>query len=131
MTDGMFKLGTFRRNGGPSFVGLVAGDHALDVAPAMGGLLDDWDRSFEALQERAQRFDRERAEALADLRFLPPVPHPSKILNAAANYRGHVAEMQGFNPGGAAVAAKPTDVEPYLFLKAASALSGAYDDIVI
>jgi hypothetical protein len=32
MTNGTFKLGTFRRGSGPSFVGLVVGDHALEVA---------------------------------------------------------------------------------------------------
>lgn len=129
-----FKLGTFRRDGGTPFVGLVVGERAIEVATTMSEVLDDWDRSFETLQKRAERFEDARAVPLADLKFLPPVPRPSKILNAASNYRGHVAEMQAWNPGGGHVAQAKTgnsDVEPYLFLKAPSSLAGAYDDIVI
>jgi len=129
-----FKLGTFAHNGGKPFVGLVIGDKAIEVGGSMAALLDDWDRSFDTLQRQAQRFDDSRAVALNALKFLPPVPRPGKILNAASNYRGHVAEMQNWNPGGGAVAQAKSGnstIEPYLFLKAATSLAGAYDDIVI
>ena len=128
-----FKLGTFAHGGKP-FVGLVIGEKATEVGGSMAALLNDWDRSFDTLQRAAQRFDDGRALALKDLKFLPPVPRPGKILNAASNYRGHVAEMQNWNPGGGAVAqakSGASNIEPYLFLKAATSLTGAYDDIVI
>ena len=129
-----FKLGSFARADGARFVGLVVGDKALEVGRSMHDLLDDWDKSFEALIKQAQRFDESRAVPLSALKFLPPVPRPSKILNAASNYAGHVAEMRNWNPGGEHVAqakSGKSEVQPYLFLKAASSLTGAYDPIVI
>jgi 2-keto-4-pentenoate hydratase/2-oxohepta-3-ene-1,7-dioic acid hydratase in catechol pathway len=129
-----FKLATVVHNGGKPFVALVIGDKAIEVGGSMAALLEDWDRSFDSLQRAAQRFDQSRAIALDALTFLPPVQRPGKILNAASNYRGHVAEMQNWNPGGGHVAQAKSgnsNVEPYLFLKATTSIAGAYDDIVI
>jgi 2-keto-4-pentenoate hydratase/2-oxohepta-3-ene-1,7-dioic acid hydratase in catechol pathway len=77
------------------------------------------------------------ATDLASLRHLPPISRPGKILHAAANYREHVAEMTAYN-----VSAGNSDpdarfrgnkdlAEPYLFLKASSAITGPYDDIAL
>lgn len=57
---------------------------------------------------------------LADVRLGPPVADPSKIVCIGLNFKGHAAE-QG----------KPWPEQPLLFAKAASALCGPADDIVL
>ena len=59
---------------------------------------------------------------------------PGKIFNAAQNFQEHVDEMlrAGMTPaGGPQFTGEKTTSHPYLFLKAPSALAGAYDDIAI
>jgi 2,4-diketo-3-deoxy-L-fuconate hydrolase len=56
----------------------------------------------------------------ADARIAPAIARPSKIVCVGLNYRDHAAET------GAQV---PT--EPVLFMKATSAITGPYDDLVI
>ena len=134
MADKPFKLGTFARAVGKPFVGLVMADRVLEVGPSMAALLEDWERSFDSLAKLADGFERHRTVPVDGFKVLPPVPSPSKILNAASNYRGHVVEMQSWNPGGGKVAeakSGKSEIEPYLFLKSPSSLTGAYDDIVI
>ncbi len=53
-------------------------------------------------------------------RLGPPIERPSKIVCAGQNYIEHAKEMGGELPS-----------EPALFLKATSAWSGPYDDVVI
>ncbi|RJT41449.1 FAA hydrolase family protein [Mesorhizobium waimense] len=163
MTDITFKIGTFSTGGRRPFAGLVIGDLVVDVAEAlasarrhtgweppatpdlgsMDAILGDWERHFEILQTLAGKIAAEgrggfqdAAHAWADLRVLPPVPHPSKILNSAANYSGHVKEMRSYTTTNnldpaKAFSGKKDGAEPYLFLKAPSALCGAFDDIVL
>ena len=75
--------------------------------------------------------------ALASLKTLPPIARPPKILHSAANYPEHVKEMGAYTKSqGNVEKAKvftgdKTKARPYLFLKASSALIGAYDDIVM
>ena len=154
----MFALGTFAGEDG-AFVGLVVGQkifalpalHAtwrashggddLPGAASLLGLLEQWDESFPRIEELA-RFAAGERENIADvapatLRYLPPVLRPGKILHSAANYREHVAEMAAYNVSGgnndpnARFAGEKSRAEPYLFLKASSALTGPYDDIVL
>ena len=158
MTDGSFKLGTFKA-AGRRFAGLVLDETVIDLgaaapawdrpAPASGvasllAMLGDWDRSFEWLQELA-RFaaagDRlgGATHRLAELKVLAPIQRPPKMLYAAANYREHVMGMRKTfrNEGLAAIDPakdyKPDKQhsQPYLFAKAVTALSGPYDDIEI
>ncbi len=159
MTDTSFKLATVQTQGLP-FVLLVVGDQgwALDGlyrawrqgrrggaivgANSIRQLLDDWEPNFEALCAMAEFAAGGNAppELISDegsIRFLPPILDTGKMMYAAANYGGHIREMV------AAGTAKTDEerenmldrdkgrVRPYSFLKAASALSGAYDDIVI
>lgn len=145
--DAPFKLGTFA-SGGRRFVGVVVGEGAFELAPAAArhapglpaealiDLLEDWDRNFDRLGALVAALAREGAEPspLAGLRALPPVPRPSKILNAAANYSGHLAEMAKYAASGgtdpaAVYKGDKASSEPYLFFKAPSALTGAFDDI--
>ena len=163
MADTMFRLGTFRLAHARPFVGIVVGTRVLELGAgeaayrgAHGGeiglhahdmvaLLGDWDRNFEVMREIVAHFfegDKDLGPVmgsvhdLGDLRTLAPVQHPSKILNAAANYSGHLAEMQTYTRTGGLDAAnvykgdKATS-RPYLFLKAPSSLTGAFDDIVL
>lgn len=53
-------------------------------------------------------------------RIGPPVARPSKIVCVGKNYLDHAKEMGGDLP-----------VEPALFMKASSAFSGPYDDVVL
>jgi 2,4-didehydro-3-deoxy-L-rhamnonate hydrolase len=109
-------------------------------------MLQDWARSFAGLQalrafvgEEGVGSDRlsGAVSTLAQLKVLPPVRRPSKILNAAANYSGHVAEMRQYTLTGGNVdkerifKGEKEKSYPYLFLKAPSALTGAFDDIVL
>jgi 2,4-diketo-3-deoxy-L-fuconate hydrolase len=158
MSERKFVLGTFSAAEDREFVGAVVGNRVIPItelasagvaARALGSigtmadLLEEWERNFALVCdavaiEIAAAGEHVRASyALAALRVHPPVPRPGKILNSAANFRGHVKEMATYThsagsfdrsksfTGDKAVA------QPYLFLKAPSALIGAYDDIVL
>ena len=157
-----FSLGTFRLADRKPFVALVVGETAIELASLheryMGSaragagrletcaslleILEDWDRHFAVLQAMHD-FAREEGtrslttHALVALRPLPPVIRPSKILNCAANYSGHLAEMRQYTLSGGNVdpsaiyKGDKSTAQPYLFLKAPSSLIGAFDDIVL
>lgn len=159
MTDTPFKLATVHIGRAP-FVMMIVGDQgwALDGlykawregkrGGALAGvtsirlLLDDWDPNFEALCAMADFVAAGNApsELIVDMdaiHYLPPIYSPGKMMYAAANYGGHIREMV---EAGTAKTEEERDsmldrdkarVRPYSFLKAASALSGAYDNIVI
>lgn len=163
MSDIEFKLGTFSNNGGGPFVGLVIGEKiytlstVVEAAEAQGGgkgptttagiyeMLADWDANFDALCAVADFVandgrgdaDWDCVATLSDLRVLPPILNPSKMIYAAANYGGHIREM--LNAGTARTEEERENmldrdkarVRPYSFLKAPSSLAGAFDDIVI
>jgi 2,4-diketo-3-deoxy-L-fuconate hydrolase len=163
--DTTFKLGTFARRGQKPFVGLVLQDRIVDlraVRATFGGargegaplaaanslmdILDDWERAFPALQDYARRLAKEGlasdrlAGAVWDMAALdvrPAIPRPPKILNAAANFSGHLKEMRRYTETGMAsakeqiFAGEKARARPYLFLKTSSALCGAFDDVVL
>jgi 2,4-didehydro-3-deoxy-L-rhamnonate hydrolase len=123
-------------------------DHAGAKAGALGGaeglyeILQDWDANFAVLQEMVAFIEKEGVKSprfaaasarLADLRPFAPVLRPGKILNAAQNFQEHVDEMlrAGMSPAGQQFTGEKSTSRPYLFLKASSALAGAYDDIAI
>ncbi|HSV36772.1 MAG TPA: fumarylacetoacetate hydrolase family protein, partial [Ramlibacter sp.] len=166
MEHSFFALASYGHGHRPAFAALTIGEYAFEIAAthaayrqsawgragtlsATGSvleLLEDWSRNFAVLQAMAD-FIREEGPAsdrlaaavhLQDgLRPLPPVLRPSKILNCAANYSGHLAEMRQYTQTGGDV--DPARVyrgdkatsQPYLFLKAPSSLAGANDDIVM
>ncbi len=83
----MTRLISFRRpDGQPSF-GRLDGDtvHDLGAAGSPAFLKDVADQDFAALPATGQF-------ALADVRLLPVVPNPGKILCVGLNYATHVAE---------------------------------------
>jgi 2-keto-4-pentenoate hydratase/2-oxohepta-3-ene-1,7-dioic acid hydratase in catechol pathway len=90
----------------------VAGDLG---AGDVGDLFRRGPEAVDAIRQMASRLDSGTpiAEAEADLTFLPPVGHPSKIVCVGLNYRLHAQE------GGVAVPTKPV-----LFAKFPNALVG-------
>jgi 2-keto-4-pentenoate hydratase/2-oxohepta-3-ene-1,7-dioic acid hydratase in catechol pathway len=163
---GDFALGTFARADGKSFPAMVVGGRAIALAVAHGAyagsaragggllsgtssvldLLQEWERNFGVLQamfaflsDEGLDSDRVRA-AVSDidqLDVLPPIQRPSKILNCAANYGGHLKEMRSYTQTGGNVdpakifSGEKSAARPYFFLKAPSSLAGAYDNIVL
>ncbi len=101
MADTEFKLGTFAKNGGDPYVGLVIGEKIYPLSavteaygkrgPATTAgiqeMLDDWDVNFEALcaiadfvaDDARDPVDWGGAAALANLRVLPPILKPAKM----------------------------------------------------
>ena len=110
----------------------------------MLGIIEEWSRNFDVLQAIAEFIESEGRASdafrggihdLPSLRPLPPVLRPSKILNCAANYSAHLAEMRQYTLTGGNVdpskiyKGDKENAEPYFFLKAPSTLVGAFDDI--
>jgi len=101
---------------------IAAGAGRVDVS-AFG---EDYDEKFfgsRGIERLAAWYaeNRERCPQVGDgERIGPAICRPSKIVCVGRNYREHAAET------GADVPA-----EPLLFMKATSALSGPYDDVVI
>ena len=163
---GDFALGTFAHRDGKAFPGMVIGtqvvalalvhrayaDSAHGASGALSGvgsvldLLQDWNRNFAVLLAMSDFLLKEGlasdriAGAVSDLdqlSVLPPILRPSKILNCAANYNGHLKEMRSYTQSGGDV--DPAKIfkgdketaQPYFFLKAPSTLIGAYDNIVL
>ena len=137
-----FKLGTFAA-AGRRFTGMVIGESVHELAAPtteLMDLLEDWDRNFDILCGLAETIARDPAgspsHTMSGLRVLPPIPRPSKILNAASNYSGHLTEMANYAASGgtapeAVYKGDKSNSEPYLFFKAPSSLTGAFDDIVL
>ncbi len=163
---GDFALGSFAREDSRVFPAMVIGHSAVDLAglhriyagsarvgshllsgvSSVMDLLQEWDHNFDVLQSifafvARETLDSERLrDVVADLdqlAVLPPVPRPSKVLNCAANYSGHLKEMRSYTQtGGDVDPAKifkgdKSAAQPYFFLKAPSSLCGAYDNIVL
>ena len=85
--------------------GLVASDGSIEVV--QGGLMDPVVRTGEVIQENEI------------IRYLPPV-EPPNLLAIGLNYRAHAAETDDMLPS-----------EPLLFIKAATAVVGHGDNIVL
>ena len=110
-------------------------------------LLQDWDASLAALQRLADRLtpQHEAARPMADLHVHPPVDLPRQVLCTGANYRKHVVDLtidMGVGPEGLAgdelrrwaekmMDERAASGEPYAFPKLPSAITGAFDPIVL
>lgn len=147
--DGQFALGTFALADGHTFPGLVVGESVLDLRRRFGGgattlaLLDDWDRSLQALAELARAGDADVRE-LDSLRPLPPVM-PRQILCAGANYYQHVRQIVystlrlqrddrpdvELREEAERQVRRRAATDPFMFAGLPSALSGAWDDVVL
>jgi 2,4-didehydro-3-deoxy-L-rhamnonate hydrolase len=142
-----FKLGTFAKSDGKPFAAIVLGDDIIPLQSARAGalgsmsidtLLEDWDANFARLQGVVATLEKEGlppdAKRLENLHALPPVARPGKMFYAAQNFQEHVDEMlrAGMTPAsGPRFTGEKSTTKPYLFLKAPSALAGAFADIAI
>jgi 2-keto-4-pentenoate hydratase/2-oxohepta-3-ene-1,7-dioic acid hydratase in catechol pathway len=143
-----FALGTFDAGNGP-YPGLVVGENIHDITAftaydSTAAVLQDWSRAFALLVAEAENPSTPAVSA-SDVRTLPPVTRAGQIYGAGANYREHVIQMSVAHKLGteglseselAAEAARDIDErkangEPYVWTGVASAISGAYDDVVL
>jgi 2-keto-4-pentenoate hydratase/2-oxohepta-3-ene-1,7-dioic acid hydratase in catechol pathway len=157
MNGTAFKLATLAKRDGTTFVAIIIGDdvihvkaahaafHAagrkgeLNAADTMLDLLGQWDRNFAMLQDIVAFIEKDGGPPgtvmkLAGFKVLPPVGRPGKMFYAAQNFQEHVNEMirAGMSPtGGPVFTGEKSTTVPYLFLKAPSCLTGAFDDIEI
>jgi len=145
-----FGLGSFETAAGSRFDGVVVDERAVvpleSFDPAWTTVRDlfvDWAGAIARIGAELSRHD-----APFDLRELRPLPpmHPAQILQAGANYRTHVIDLQVADapPGTSAeeIAALRAEVgerldrrgrtgTPYIFSGLPSALCGAHDDVVL
>jgi 2-keto-4-pentenoate hydratase/2-oxohepta-3-ene-1,7-dioic acid hydratase in catechol pathway len=119
------RLATIQTPAGPraavlqglSYVDLHATDSALPVS--VRALLESGPAAFRAAEQAASRADAMRYPA-ANVKLLPPIPDPPKIVCIGLNYRDHAAESGA-----------PIPKEPVLFSKYATALIGPEQPIVL
>lgn len=151
-----FLLGTFSQDGGAPFPGLVVGERVtplqtidgLAKADSILALLENWETNFVVLQKAATTMTKAaNGLPLARLRTHPPVNLPRQVFCSGANYKKHVIELIVDEGGGPmtesmtaeerrAWATKMMDDRaangyPYMFTKPVSAITGAYDNIVL
>lgn len=120
--------------------GWSAGASVLD-------LLQGWTENLPVLRTLAQRFSPEHpaAMAMSSLRVHAPVDLPRQVLCTGANYRKHVVDLtldMGVGPPGLEGEAlrrwaedmmdeRLASGEPYVFTKLPSAITGAFDPVVL
>lgn len=145
-----FGVGRFETAAGARFDGVVVDERAVvpleSFDPAWTSTRDlfvDWAGAVARIGAELVR--HEPHVELRELRPLPPV-HPGQILQAGANYRTHVIDLQVADapPGTSAAEIARLRAEvgelldrrgrtgtPYLFAGLPSALCGAHDDVVL
>lgn len=154
---GAFRLGTFSVAGGAPFAGIEVEGKALDLrtaaelkgAETILGVLEHWAENFPVLQRLAVALRSggdDRAVAVTDLRFHPPVNLPRNIYCSGANYKKHVVdiivaqamvETQNMTPeerhafGTRKMDDRIAKGTPYFFCKPQSAITGPFDPVVI
>jgi 2-keto-4-pentenoate hydratase/2-oxohepta-3-ene-1,7-dioic acid hydratase in catechol pathway len=125
------KLTSFDAGDGPE-AGIVVGDYVVGFRAASGGkmprriidLLGDGDgvREVAGLADDTLRGEiaPEKMIPLEEVRLLPPVPRPGKIVCLGLNYSDHAAESGAEIPD-----------EPVVFCKATTAVIGPGEPIVL
>ncbi|SEB25098.1 fumarylacetoacetate hydrolase family protein [Variovorax sp. YR216] len=110
-------------------------------------LLQSWDRHLPQLLALAQELGAQpdAGVAMSSLRVHPPVDLPRQVLCTGANYRKHVVDLtldMGVGPEGLQGEAlrqwaedmmdeRAAKGEPYVFPKLPSAITGAFDPVVL
>ena len=148
-----FSIGMFS-DGSSTFPGLVIDDAVYDISTVLPGMVDtaallkSWQGNLDELTRFAEDGSRRAGSAsvpLADLRTLPPVSSMGQLVAAGANYREHVIEITVAHRLGdpdategelREQAAREVDErartgDPYVWVGAASAVCGAYDDVIL
>ena len=155
-----FSLGTFsvKYNPGENFSGLVvdgkvwplhkvASEFGVDSLKGKSvlALLDSWEESFSALKDLVEKVSASDWYDVSDLKFHPAVNLPRQVFCTGANYRKHVVDLtvdsnvgpegldkEGLRKWAEDMMDKRVEFgEPYVFTKPISAISGAYDDLVL
>jgi 2-keto-4-pentenoate hydratase/2-oxohepta-3-ene-1,7-dioic acid hydratase in catechol pathway len=117
------KLISFQHNNGQDSYGAVVGDRVVDLREIFGARAPDLKTLIAAglLGEAAGALGSARATvALAELRLLPVIPNPGKIVCVGLNYGDHVRET------GREITEQPT-----LFLRVAESQVAHGEDIVL
>jgi 2-keto-4-pentenoate hydratase/2-oxohepta-3-ene-1,7-dioic acid hydratase in catechol pathway len=143
-----FAIGTYDAGQGP-FPGLVVEGIVYDISAfttyrSTMELLGDWGTAYGLLQAAA---DAPAVEGQAEdsLRTLPPVAPSGQIFAAGANYREHVVQMAVAHrlgredateeelavEAGHEIDARKRNGQVYVWTGVASAISGAYDDVIL
>lgn len=150
MSRTSFALGTFSDGPSKPFPGIVVAGRVYDTRAAVPAaastsqLLADWETTLEKLQSLADAPVGE-GRPVGELTVLAPVQPPGQILAAGANYREHVIEITVAHRLGKADAAeeelreqaaremdeRAAHGEPYVWVGVPSAISGAYDDVIL
>jgi 2-keto-4-pentenoate hydratase/2-oxohepta-3-ene-1,7-dioic acid hydratase in catechol pathway len=115
------KLASYIADGKEAF-GAVAGEGVITLNERLGGR---YVGLRHALAENALAEMRKAVEAakpdhrLADVKFLPPIPNPEKILCAGINYRSHAAET-----------GRDLPKQPSMFIRLANTLTGHDGELI-
>ncbi|HEX4948794.1 MAG TPA: fumarylacetoacetate hydrolase family protein [Blastocatellia bacterium] len=149
-----FALGTFSQAVNPPFPGVVIEQHVIPLSAfaqlngnaSILALLENWEANFAALQQQIEVVTAP-AIPLAQLKIHPPVNLPRQVFCSGANYKKHVIDLI-IDEGGGPMSENMTTEErrawatkmmddraangyPYMFTKPVSAITGAYDNIVL
>lgn len=155
-----FSLGTFslKANPQPRFAGLVVESKVFPIgslADEFGidslrnksvlSLLENWKESFGALESLVSNSIATFCYSEDQLIFRPAIDLPRQVFCTGANYRKHVVDLtvdsnvgpEGLNKDELRAWAEDmmdqrvANGEPYVFTKPVSAISGAYDDLIL
>lgn len=156
-----YALGTFSVKDSARFVGFVVNDRVASLAELAAGhgegelasapdvlaLLETWSTSEPALGRLAAKVSGEKGRwyALSELHTHPAINLPRQIFCTGANYRKHVVDLTvdaKIGPDGldeiglrrwaeAMMDERLANGEPYAFTKPVSAVSGAFDPLVL
>jgi len=122
-------------------LGVVIGDRVHDVSAAQDEIRKSapydmtGDAVIAALPSWRTRLEKMAVAAkgrpLAEVKFLPPVARPSKLMAAPTNYKKHIEEMRAVRESQGATGSRfPADIgQAGIFLKANSALVGPSEGI--
>ncbi|HXW39887.1 MAG TPA: fumarylacetoacetate hydrolase family protein [Xanthobacteraceae bacterium] len=127
-----YKLATYKSADGPR-AGLVIGDAVFDAARLTGkpayatvmAILADWKRAEGALRQAAVRAAKSKIkrQALNKTKLLAPVPLPSAIYCAGANYADHAAAMAAREGNPPPPDPHEQGLKPFHFLKASHTIA--------
>lgn len=117
------KLATFSATGSPE-IGVVEGDSVISLsratprlAASMIDLISRWGDIEAEVRRVAQAGAR---QPLKDVRLLPPIPRPGKIMAIGLNYADHILETGREMP-----------TQQVWFCKQPTAANGPYDPIIL
>ena len=99
--------------------GTLAADGPATMTALLAGLPDSLESLSSAWDSRGPSLVADAGTPMADLRLLPPVPRPGKVVAIGINYRSHAAEQDREPPS-----------SPVMFAKFTTSLVGHGADIV-